>query len=147
MAVELAGEDFDALMQQPNLSLRPNDINIFLQGISANGVPTVFGALFPKASYAERIRADEGASRGLMEKGLWSATVTLDARNELGTEETPSVKRDTINRGGFAACYSFNRATTPGGRIFIVDIGEKGTRNPLIAGIVHAWESSGKRNP
>jgi len=138
-AVELAGDDFDALMHQLDLQLRPKDINIFLQGIQASGVPKIFGALFPKASYAERIRADEGASRALIGKGLWSATVTLDARNELGTEANPSVKRETINRGGFLACYSFNRQTNPGGRVFTIDIRAKGLGNPLIRDLVKAW--------
>ena len=88
------------------MDLRPRDIDFFLQGVDETGTVRVFGALFPKASYPERIRADEGASRALISKGLWSATVTLDAREELGTEEQPSVKRRTINSGAFNACYS-----------------------------------------
>ena len=100
----------------------------------------MFGALFPKASYAERIRADEGASRLLMDKGLWSATITLDAREEMGTEERPSVKRQTINSGAFHGCYSFNENTQPGPKVHIVRCTERGMRrNPLIRDIMKAW--------
>lgn len=140
--VRLTGDDFCRLMSRLGLAdrLRPRDVDRFLQGIDPDGMPQIFGALFPKASYAERIRADEVTSRLLMEKDLWSATVTLDARNELGTEEQPSVKRQTINRGGFHACYSVNDETVPGGRIHTVDLRQRGIRtNPLIGGIIHAW--------
>jgi hypothetical protein len=139
--VRLSGDDFKKLIKRLGLNLRPKDIDMFLQGIGDDGIPKIFGAFFPKVSYAERIRADEPASRALMGKGLWCATVTLDARNELGTEQAPSVKRDTINRGAFDACYSFNLETQPGGRIFVVDLREKRmTRNPLIRDIVNAWK-------
>jgi len=147
-AVRLKGRDFHRLMKRLGLAgvLRPKDVDLFLQGIDENGVPQMYGALFPKVSYAERIRADEGASRAVMQKGLWSATVTLDARNELGTEERPSVKRDTINRGGFDACYSLNSETVPGGRVHVVDLRERGiTTNPLIGGIVRAWREFQQR--
>jgi len=145
-AVRLRGQDFRNLVNRRNLRhamsgrpLSPKDVDIFLQGIDANATIHIFGAVFPKVSYAERIRADEGASRALMSTRLWSGTVTLDARGELGTEERPSIKRDTINKGAFDGCYSFNRETTPGGRIHVVDPREKGLRNPLIHDVVHAW--------
>jgi len=141
-AVELTGDDFDRLMTRLQLAgrVRPRDVDLFLQGIDAGGTPQMFGALFPKTSYAERIRVDEVTSRLLMDKGLWSATVTLDARNELGSEQHPSVKRQTINHGAFDACYSLNSDTMPGGRIYTVDLRESGIRtNPLIGGIVRAW--------
>lgn len=115
---------------------------MFLQGIGKDGMPRIFGAVFPKVSYAERIRADEGASRALRGKGLWSVTVTMDARGELGTEERPSVKRNTINRSGFDACYSFNRETASGGRIYTVNIHNDTMRgNSLIGGVVGAWRN------
>lgn len=141
-AVRLRGKDFIGLTNRLSLPLRVKDIDLFLQGIGDDGVPRIFGALFPKASYAERIRADEGASRALMNKGLWSATVTIDARGELGTEQRPSVKRLTINGGAFDACYSFNNETAPGPRIFVVDPREHTQRrNPLVAGIIRAWRA------
>ena len=140
-AVRLQGEDFKRLVAALNVDLRPRDVDFFLQGIDESGSVRVFGALFPKASYAERIRADEGASRKLMEKGLWSATVTLDAREELGTEDQPSVKRQTINSGGFHGCYSFNENTSPGPNVHIVRCTERGMKNPLVRDIVKAWRS------
>jgi hypothetical protein len=139
-ASRLTGKDFHKLMARLQLSLRPKDIDMFLQAIGPTGAPKIFAALFPKVSYAERIRADEPASRALMSKGLWSATVTLDARGELGSEDAPSVKRQTINAGGFDACYSFNHQTLAGGRIHVVDYGQKGRRNnPLVGGTIRAW--------
>lgn len=140
-AIRLRGEDFDRLAAALKVNLRPTDVDIFLQGVDETGSVRVFGALFPKASYAERIRADEGASRALMEKGLWCATITLDAREELGTEEHPSVKRETINSGAFDGCYSFNEHTAPGPRVHVVRCTERGMSNPLVRDIVRAWRS------
>ena len=140
-AVRLRGEDFNRLVTMLEVNLRPRDIDFFLQGVDETGSARIFGALFPKASYAERIRADEGASRTLMEKGLWSATVTLDAREELGTDDQPSVKRQTINDGGFHGCYSFNEHTVPGSNIYVVSCTDRGMRNPFIRDIVKAWRS------
>lgn len=142
-AVRLQGEDFKRLTAALNVDLRPRDVDFFLQGIDESGSVRVFGALFPKASYAERIRADEGASRKLMEKGLWSATVTLDAREELGTEDRPSVKRETINSGAFHGCYSFNEHTESGPKVHIVRCTERGMKNPFVRDIVKAWRSVG----
>ena len=140
-AVRLAGEDFNRLTTALDVDLRQKDVDLFLQGVTADGALKIFGALFPKASYAERIRADEGASRLLMGKGLWCATVTLDAREELGTEEHPSVKRRTINSGAFHGCYSFNEHTVPGPKVHIVKCTERGMRNPLVRDIVRDWEA------
>ena len=141
-AVRLVGKDFSRLVTSLDATeLRPKDVDFFLQGITADGSVHVFGALFPKASYAERIRADEKASRILMEKGLWSATVTLDAREELGTEASPSVKRKTINSGAFHGCYSFNEHTLPGPLVHIVRCTERGMTNPFVRDIVHAWRA------
>ena len=143
-AVRLNGEDFKRLIAAQEVDLRPKDVDFFLQGVDETGSVRVFGALFPKASYAERIRADEGASRMLMDKGLWSGTVTLDARQELGTEERPSVKRKTINSGAFHGCYSFNEHTTPGPRVHVVRCTERGVRNPLLRDIVRAWRDASR---
>ena len=141
-AVRLSGADFNNLMVALGTEeLRSKDVDFFLQGVTGEGNLRVFGALFPKASYAERIRADETASRTLMEKGLWSATVTLDAREELGTDEHPSVKRRTINNGAFNGCYSFNEHTTSGVNVHIVRCTERGMRNPLVRDIVRAWRA------
>ena len=143
-AVSLSGSDFENLMAALGVSdVRPRDVDLFLQGVDETGEVRIFGALFPKASYAERIRADEGASRILMGKGLWSATVTLDAREELGTETRPSVKRQTINGGAFDGCYSFNEHTEPGPKVHIVRCTERGMRNPFIRDIVAAWRNRG----
>lgn len=139
-ASRFTGKDFQRLMDRLQLGLQPEDADMFLRAIDPSGAPKIFGALFPRVSYAERIRADEPASRALMSKGLWSATVTLDARGELGSEDAPSVKRQTINAGGFDACYSFNHETLAGGRIHVVDYGQKGQRNnPLVGGTIRAW--------
>ena len=140
-AMRLRGEDFERLAAALGVDLRPRDVDIFLQGVGEAGSVRIFGALFPKASYAERIRADEGASRALMETGLWCATITLDAREELGTEEHPSVKRKTINSGAFDGCYSSNEHTAPGPRVHIVRCTERGMSNPLVRDIVKAWRS------
>ena len=144
--VSLSGTDFDRLTASLGTrSLRAKDVDLFLQGVDENGSPRVFGALFPKASYAERIRADEGASRMLMEQGLWCATVTLDAREELGTEEHPSVKRRTINDGAFHGCYAFNENTSPGQHVFIVRCTDRGMTNPFVRDIIQAWRGRGGR--
>ena len=141
-AVRLSGQDFRRLMTGLDTNdLEPKDVDFFLQGVSEDGTLRVFGALFPKASYAERIRADETASRRLMGTGLWSATITLDAREELGTEGHPSVKRRTINNGAFHGCYSFNEHTNPGPNVHIVRCTERGMRNPLVRDIVRAWRA------
>ena len=140
-AVQLQGSDFVNLVAALDVDVRPRDVDLFLQGVDESGTVQIFGALFPKASYAERIRADEGASRALMGKGLWSATVTLDAREELGTEEHPSVKRQTINSGAFDGCYSFNEHTIPGPNVHIVRCTERGLRNPFVRDIVSAWRN------
>ena len=139
-AVRLAGEDFTRLINALDVNLRPKDVDLFLQGVTAQGTLQIFGALFPKASYAERIRADEGASRLLMGRGFWCATITLDAREELGTEDHPSVKRETINSGAFHGCYSFNEHTVSGPKVHIVECTQRGLRNPLIRDIVQAWK-------
>ena len=138
-AVQLQGTDFTNLAKSLDVEIRTRDVDLFLQGVDATGAVQIFGALFPKASYAERIRADEGASRALMERGLWSATVTLDAREELGTEDHPSVKRQTINSGAFDGCYSFNEHTVQGPNVHVVRCTERGMRNPFIRDIVGAW--------
>ena len=140
-AVRLSGKDFNRLASSLEVELRPKDIDLFLQGVDETGSVRIFGALFPKASYAERIRADEGASRTLMDKGLWCGTITLDAREELGTEERPSVKRKTINSGAFHGCYSFNEHTEPGPRVHIVRCTVRGMSNPLVRDIVRAWRA------
>lgn len=141
-AIRLSGADFDNLMAALGTEqLRARDVDFFLQGVTAQGGLRIFGALFPKASYAERIRADENASRTLMEAGLWCATVTLDAREELGTDDQPSVKRRTINNGAFRGCYSFNEHTAPGRYVHIVRCTERGMRNPLVRDIVQAWRA------
>lgn len=139
-AVRLKGNDFAKLMSGLGiLDLQPKDVDVFLQGVDEDGRITAFGAIFPKVSYAERIRADEYASRSLISKGLWSGTVTLDARNELGTETEPSVKRQKINSGAFHSCYSFNSDTAPGLRINVIDCRISTMSNPLIRDIVGAW--------
>jgi hypothetical protein len=143
-ALRLKGNAFLNFITSLGLSIneiREKDVDIFLQGVTPNGIVKIFGALFPKASYAERIRADEGASRKLMSKGFLSLTVTLDARNELGTEEHPSVKRTTINNGAFDACYSLNKDTIEGGSVFVVDPRKKTpASNCLVKTILNAWD-------
>jgi hypothetical protein len=145
-ALRLRGDAFANFITSLGLSVnivREKDVDIFLQGVTPQGQVKIFAALFPKASYAERIRADEGASRRLMEKGLLSLTITLDARNELGTEEKPSVKRKTINNGAFHRCYSFNSETTAGGRIIVVDPRKKApSSNGLVKEILDSWKTS-----
>lgn len=139
-AVRLKGTDFRRLTAALGAtSVRRRDVDLFLQGVNESGVLQVFGALFPKASYAERIRADVTASQTLMERGLWTATVTLDAREELGTEDAPSVKRQTINANTFHGCYSFNEHTSQGPNVHIVRCTERKMRNPLVRDIVGAW--------
>lgn len=146
-AVSLRGDDFKRLTASLGIDLRPMDVDLFLQGIGSDGTPQVFGALFPKASYAERIRADAERSKEIIAKGLWCCTVTLDAREELGSEESPSVKRLTIDSGAFDGCYSFNERTQAGGRVHIVRCTERGMKNPLVRDIVRAWQSRSPGGP
>jgi hypothetical protein len=142
-AIRLKGNAFENFITSLDLSteeIREKDVDIFLQGVKPNGQVAIFGALFPKASYAERIRADEGASRKLMSKNLLSITVTLDARDELVSEEQPSVKRKTINAGGFDACFSFNSDTIDGGKIKVIDPRKKTlATNHLVKLIINTW--------
>lgn len=142
-AIRLKGNAFENFITSLGISteeIREKDVDIFLQGVNPNGQVVIFAALFPKASYAERIRADEGASRKLMAKNLLSITVTLDARDELGSEENPSVKRKTINGGGFDACFSFNSETIEGGRIKVIDPRKKSlSSNSLVKLIINNW--------
>ena len=49
-AVRLAGEDFTRLINALDVNLRPKDVDLFLQGVTAQGTLQIFGALFPKAS-------------------------------------------------------------------------------------------------
>ena len=78
----------------------------------------------------------------LMERGLWCGTVTLDARDEMGTESDPSVKRQTVNSGAFHGCYSFNENTQPGPNVHVIKCTERGMKkNPLVGDIVRAWRS------
>lgn len=147
-AVRLKGTDFQRLIASLGATtVRKKDVDLFLQGVDTSGVLQVFGALFPKASYAERIRADVDASRALMDKGLWTATVTLDAREELGTEEDPSVKRQTINDGPFHGCYSFNEHTAPGPNVHVVRCTVRNMGNPFIRDIVSAWRMRSVAGP
>lgn len=147
-ALRLKGDAFVNFMNSLGLTIndiREKDVDIFLQGVTSKGNVKIFGAIFPKASYAERIRADEGASRKLMAKNLLSITVTLDARNELGTEEAPSVKRNTINNGGFDSCFSFNKDTVEGGKIRVIDPRKKtASSNSLVKIILEAWQKHEK---
>jgi|GEM_PF-2946268 len=142
-AIRLKGNAFENFITSIGLSIediREKDVDIFLQGVEPDGNVKIFGALFPKASYAERIRADEGASRKLMARHLLSITVTLDARDELGSEEHPSVKRKTINSGGFDACFSFNSDTIEGGKIKVIDPRKKSlSSNSLVKLIINTW--------
>jgi hypothetical protein len=143
-AITLKGNAFANFIRSLGFStndIREKDVDIFLQALTPDGNIRIFGAILPKASYAERIRADEGASRKLMSKGLFSVTVTLDARNELGTEENPSVKRRTINGRAFNACYSFNKDAVEGGRIKVFDPRKKNLNsNALVKAILEAWK-------
>lgn len=86
----------------------------------------IFGGIHAKASFAERVSDDVPCSVAMMNRGLSSYLVTLDAksfpppngdlinRGELGSIENPSDKRAYIeSHGSFNACFSYNLRSVP----------------------------------
>lgn len=103
-------------------------LDIALYGIDTQGISRVFGGIHVKASLAERVSDDVPCSLIMMNKGLVSYLLTLDAksfpppngdlvnRGELGTLNSPSDKRAYIeSHGSFDACFSYNLRTVPSG--------------------------------
>lgn len=103
-------------------------LDIALYGLDTQGIPRVFGGIHVKASLAERVSDDVPCSVIMMNKGLVSYLLTLDAksfpppngdlvnRGELGTLNSPSDKRAYIeSHGSFDACFSYNLRTVPSG--------------------------------
>lgn len=83
-----------------------------------------FGVAHVKASFAERRTDDEPLSRELMDLGLASVLLTMDAKampsanpvnkGELGDSDSNGSKRLDIEREGmFQACFSYNSRTVP----------------------------------
>jgi transcriptional regulator with XRE-family HTH domain len=104
-------------------------LDIALYGEIA-GRPVIFGGIHAKLSLAERVSDDVPCSVAMMQRGLASYLVTLDAksfpppngdlvnRGELGTLGNPSDKRNYIEiHGSFTACFSYNLRTTPSGEM------------------------------
>ena len=85
-----------------------------------------FGGIHAKASLAERVSDDVPCSVAMMQNGLVSFLVTLDAksfpppsgvlvnRGELGSPANPSDKRNYVEQhGSFTGCFSYNLRSAP----------------------------------
>ena len=94
----------------------------------------IFGGIHSKASLAERVADDVPCSRAMMGEGYLSVLWTFDAkdypprdlvnRGELGTPESPTTKRELVERDrAFDAAFVYNMRATPS---------EKGTEHPVI---------------
>ena len=119
----------------------------------------IFGGIHAKLSLAERVSDDVPCSVAMMNKGMVSYLLTLDAksfppptgdlinRGELGSTLAPSDKRNYIElHGSFDACFSYNLRTTPssgttasGRNIYVSTFNPAADRLP--AEIVRAWKA------
>lgn len=135
-------------------------LDIALYGLH-RGDRVIFGGIHSKASLAERVADDVPCSRAMMEAGLLSVLWTFDAKDypprdltnkgEFGTPETPSTKRDLIERGGaFDVCFSYNTRTLPsnastpsGKRIFSSSLRQT---DPLPRYVAAFWQRFKARN-
>mgnify|MGYP000447422099 CR=1 FL=1 len=104
-------------------------LDIGLYGLH-NNKKIPFGGIHSKASLAERVSDDKPCSEIMMKEGFYSYLVTFDAKSfpppagdlinkgELGSPDTPSDKRDYIEKyGSFSACFSYNTNTNPSNNI------------------------------
>ena len=144
-------------------------VDLFLEGHVANNIPTlggwkIFGGVHVKASIAERIQDDVPASLSLMQAGLLSIVLTMDAKSyppphgdcinygELGGRSVGidkiRIKRDYIERQGqFDGLFSFNTRTPPsprntlsGKRIYTVSPNEP-QPDPLVSFLINQWRT------
>lgn len=131
-------------------------LDICLYGTGKNGLVS-FGGVHSKASLAERVSDDKPCSERMMAAGYKSYLFTFDAKSyppptgtlvnvgELGTIESPSDKRDYIEKhGSFDACFSYNTRTVPSGpvtqsgkRIFSSRFDSS---DALVYEVVSAWQ-------
>jgi hypothetical protein len=139
-------------------------LDVVLEGeVGENYIP--FGGLHVKSSLAERIQDDVPASVAMMDKGLWSGFITLDAkafppphgdgvvRGELGLRnlEEGALKRNYFERDGqFDNCYSYNSRTLPsdgptvsGKRIYSLSFNDP-KPDQLMKDIIQHWEKFSK---
>lgn len=121
----------EAAMAEMGISAKvgKSKLDIALYGL-INGRPKIFGGIHVKASLAERVSDDAPCSLVMMEQRMVSYLLTFDAksfpppygdlvnRGELGSPNTPTDKRDYIERhGSFDACFSYNLRTVPSGEV------------------------------
>jgi len=126
----------------------------------------IFGGAHIKTSLAERVSDDEPTSRAMKERGYFSPLLTLDMKSfppprargqntptartyinigELGTVESPTVKRKYIeNQGIFDDCYSYNLRTIPsnpqtpsGKRVIVSNL--NGQPDSFVSAVVEFW--------
>lgn len=108
---------------------------------SMRGRCGILGGIHAKVSLAERVSDDIPASRIMMAEGYVSYLATLDVksfppphgdlvnRGELGTPDSPSDKRNYIEKHGeFTACYSYNDRSVP----------SRGTASGKVIHVTHA---------
>lgn len=130
-------------------------LDICLYGTGKHGL-VAFGGVHSKASLAERVSDDKPCSERMMAAGFKSYLFTFDAKSfppptgslinsgELGTIETPSDKREYIEKhGSFDACFSYNTRTVASGpktksgkRIFTSRFDEA---DALVAQVTNDW--------
>ncbi|MBE2185403.1 MAG: hypothetical protein IAE99_01350 [Rhodothermales bacterium] len=121
----LSGEEKKSALNEMGIAghVGKAKLDIALYGLHG-GRRIIFGGIHSKASLAERVADDVPCSKAMMETGLLSVLWTFDAkdypprdltnRGELGTPQTPSTKRDLIERdGAFDVCFSYNTRTFP----------------------------------
>lgn len=150
-----------------DLDIKASKVDLFIEGKLPSNNWLIFGAAHVKSSIAERIQDDAPASRKLMDAGLISIALTMDAKSyppphgpcinfgELGGRsegvEKERIKRDYVERSGqFDALFSFNLRTpasagdTPSGkRIFRLGLADA-QPDALVQFLTEAWRS---RNP
>ena len=108
-------------------------LDLVLYGL-AGARRVLFGGVHSKASLAERVADDVPCSRAMMEAGYASVLWTFDAkdypprdltnRGELGTPDSPTTKRELIERdGAFDAAFVYNTRATPSA---------PGTKHPVV---------------
>lgn len=125
--VQLPAAEVKAELEKWKIDVAPSKTDLLLQGKSS-GEWRLLGAAHVKASIAERIQDDVPASSALMDAGLVSVILTMDAKSwppphgdcvnygELGgrqMERTQQrIKRDYVEvHGQFDALFSFNLRT------------------------------------
>ena len=158
----LTSREAQACLDRRHIDINPTKADLFLTG-EKDGRWRLFGVAHVKASIAERIQDDVPASVSIMDAGLVSIILTMDAKSyppphgdcvnygELGGRSAGSdklrIKRDYIEiHGQFDGLFSFNlrtpespAVTESGKRIHTLSLSES-QPDKLVRFIREAWE-------